>query len=142
MHTPARQKEWCKQLDNVINHWRNQPFIWGKYDCIHFAYDAVCAVSAKNWSQLDLPAYKNAMQAYNVMKRWGFDDLCRLVDALLGCHHSHHHARRGDLIAVSQKKLSLFSFALGVCLGDVCAAPGKNGLVFFPTSTSQFCWRI
>lgn len=118
------------------------PFAWGVQDCCTWAaeaaYHALTGQSARRRLGLPKRPHTTARGAANVLRRWGGDP-CGIPPAL-GCPALPRvaMAQRGDLVALPQGQ----SHALGVCLGEVSAFAGPDGLVFEPTLDCTAAWRV
>lgn len=98
-----------------------------------FACDAVLAITGTDIAIEQRGTYHTASGALRIIKdAGGLRNLVKLPEKHPGL------AGRGDLVLVEQEGREL----LGVCLGDVYASAGSDGLVFRPIHEALVAWRV
>lgn len=132
-----RRETWQADLADFIEQRRGMPFAWGVQDCCQFAREAIRVQTgvdvASSWN---LAPYASARGAAAVLRPLGG---VSALPALAGLTETRlTMARRGDIVAVPVRR----RLALGVCMGELTAAPGKRGLEFHPTLSCSRAWRI
>ena len=135
-----RVQDWPLRLAHFIVKRERVAFAWGSQDCCLFTCDAVREMTGVDMAADFRGTYTTAIQAARVLKahggveriaereteRAGFGEVFRTL------------AGRGDMAMTETRH----GPALGVCLGRVCAFPGKSGLQFVPTLNCSRFWRI
>ena len=111
------------------------PFAWGKHDCCIFAAGAVAEMTGVE--MVEAPDYTTALGAARALGRLGHRDVVDLASAYLRPWQSLLMARRGDIAALDAGQ----GLSLGVVLGASVAAPGEQGLIFFPLNRAVKAWR-
>jgi len=130
-----RYDDWLPRFNTFIKGRSGVPFSWGKQDCCLFAADGVYAVTGIDFAS-ELRGYTTAREALRILASRGN---CKgLANAALGPPTSWKLARRGDVVLhmVGRRQ------ALGLCAGDVFAAPGPHGLEFLPMSAVLIAWNV
>lgn len=128
---------WPAALDAYVERHRCMPFAWGVHDCCQFPRGAIKAITrrdpSKGWR---LGRYRTARGAAKVLVRLGgienLPDRAGLVEIPVA------RAGRGDVMLCRNDG----RLALGVCIGQHCAAPGATGLVFVPALECLRAWRV
>lgn len=135
----TRLPNWSTLLVEFIAQHRCMPFAWGSQDCCQFGRKAVHRLRGKDPTKgrrLGLRRYHTAAAAAKTLARLGgveaLPGRCGLVEISLV------RASRGDLVLLELEGRP----ALGVCVGEKAAFPGKDGLVFHPTLSSRRAWRV
>lgn len=133
-----RRIDWQDALDSYITANEKTPFVWKSHNCLTFA--ATWARIA-NGRQAQLPSADTARQAIRVVKDLGglYIDACEnLGEPVPGTF-----ARCGDVVLLkTPRSRGRVAYALGVCLGAVCAAPSTTGLMMLPITEAEAAWRI
>ena len=127
-------------LDRHLREWRRRPFAWGSADCVRFAAGWVALVTGRDPVAETAGRYDDSRAARRLMvQATGTADLVAATSVVLGPPLSHPlMARVGDVVALTTPA----GPALGVCAGEMVAAPGPTGLGFRPLATILAAWRI
>lgn len=133
-----RKPNWLPILREVIKFHENEPFEYGKNDCVLFAARCVDAMTGSNWLVFvretagcrDEATSKSFIESEGsiedgITRRFG-DPVLPLA------------ARRGDLCLINTP----WGPGLGICIGTEVLAPGENGLVKTPLSSALKAWRV
>lgn len=136
-----RRPDWPERLDAVIDAARDQPFAWGRHDCIIFA--AACIRAMTDADPLaDLPTWDDRRRAAAVIRGAGKGGLVAAITHTIAPHGwptiTPALAGRGDLVIVRGRQ-GRFA-AIGI--GSQVAAPGPNGLALAPMAQAFAAWRI
>lgn len=127
-----RYLDWEQRLYQFIEGRRLRPFAWGQHDCALFAADAV-----QQMTGVDLAAdYRGKYRTLKEAR--GLGELADLVDrAGLSRKPNPRFAMRGDVVLMGGPRP-----ALGICLGQVFVAPGREQLAFESMCLPEICWRV
>ena len=127
-------------LDRYLRSWRHRLFVWGEADCVRFAAGWVALLTGRDPVAGTAGRYGGCREALRLMcEMTGTADLVAATSVILGPPHDIPlSARLGDVVAIT----TLVGPALGVCAGDVIAAPGPAGLVRRPLTSIIASWRI
>ena len=128
------------RLDHHLREWRRRPFAWGSADCVRFAAGWVERVTGRDPVAETAGRYGDGRAARRLMIRaTGTADLVAATSVILGPPlEVPLGARLGDVAAIATPA----GPALGVCAGEMVAAPGPAGLGFRPLTTILAAWRI
>jgi len=130
-----RAQNWPEALAAHIEQRRTMPHQWGSNDCCTFAADAVRAMTGTD-PMADLRGIKTAAAVARLLRK---TPLQKLVTQRLGEPlASPLLAQRGDVVLVPQGDEHL----LAVCLGEVWAAPGLQGLEVGDMQRAVTAWAI
>ena len=127
-------------LDRHLRAWRRRPFAWGTADCVRFAASWVALVTGRDPVAATAGRYGDGWAARRLMVRaTGTADLVAATSVILGPPLPLPlMARLGDVVAIYTPD----GPALGVCAGEMVAAPGPAGLGFRPLITILAAWRV
>lgn len=131
----TRREDWPERLHDFIARRACTPFAWGVQDCCRFAADAVLEMTGTD-PMADLRDYASRESADALLARLG--GLAAAVRGVLGKPIPPALAQRGDVVLVEVGDAK----AMGICLGDVIAAPGPSGLQYAPLDDARVAWRI
>lgn len=135
---PRRLPDWERRFAAWLESVRHRPFEWGKHDCLQFGIAGIREVRGQDLMP-EPYIYHTAEQAAQWLREDGFASLRECVTHHLGPpFQNYRDAMRGDAALVDFDGLHV----LGTVLGERIAAPGKDGLVFVPTSRAICCWRV
>lgn len=135
----TRREDWPERLNDYIESRRDTPFEWGTNDCCMFAAHAIEAMTGENPAAEFVRKYKKQRSAQKIIKDHG-GDLAGLICTKLGQEIDPRQAQRGDVMLVQIPTEDRECAA--VCLGDVWAAPGQDGLVFGTMKSALTAWRV
>jgi hypothetical protein len=127
----SRLQDWPSRLAAYVDAAYTQPFEWGRHDCSAFAAGAVEAMTGE---RPPLPAYADAREAAELLAD---ESLSSRVRSILGPPIAPAFAQRGDLALVEIDG----RVSLAVCVGDLFAGPGADGLVMVPRVDVRMAWR-
>lgn len=133
-----RVADWPSRLAEVIEAWRDRPFVWGQSDCLHLCI--ACERAITGASRFDgLPPYDSEASAARGLVALGHRSVMHLVDARLQIV-GPPSAQRGDW--VMRTSASLMPGALGVVVGEQAVHMGVDGRVFLPVISAARGWRV
>lgn len=128
-------------LDAFVESKRHEPFAWGKNDCCLFACDWLRVLHGVDpAARLGLrDTYSTALGAWRIIKEaGGIREIASTACALHGWPEVPvRQVHRGDIVAIDSGD----GLALGVCLGDKGAFPGKSQMAFRPSCEFVVAWR-
>lgn len=131
-----RKENWPRMLEQVVTENINEPFSWGKNDCVCFAKKVLDnIVEDPLFADVEFN-YKDEKGAYELLKSMGYENAWELMDDNFEPIDGRF-AQRGDIVGHLTSDKSL-----GVCLIATFVSPSKNGLQFFPMSDAVCAWRI
>lgn len=129
----TRHRDWQARLQAVLDAHRQQPFAWGRHDCVRFAAACVHAVTAQTPA---LPDYAGARAAMRALHAHG--GLRAAVTGALGEPIAPALAAAGDIgLLVAGDRESL---AVNVG-GGSWLAPTAEGLREVRAELIQSAWR-
>lgn len=131
-----RLPDWPARLVDFIEARRERAFSWGDSDCCLYVCDAVEAITgtdpAARWRGL----YSSEKGARRLMRDNG--GVLGLATLAFGPPVMPALAGRGDIVLIDTPA----GDALALCVGNLIAAQGENGIEFHPLSTSKAAWKI
>lgn len=148
----TRDQGWEMRFAAYLRAKQDEPFEWGKNDCVLFAVKALEVITGINFYEKYLP-YGSQDDAAAIMTRWG--GIEGLVARDLGDGHANHRlAHRGDLalVQISQnvpgyvnggvRWVNAPDFTLGIVddSGMRIATVGPHGLVRVPLRKAVRIW--
>lgn len=113
---------------------RDRAFAWGEWDCVRFAAGAVEVITGERPA---LPVYASALDAARLTRERSLR--ARVCD-VLGPEFPPALAHRGDVVLWTQGED--YAETLGVCVGDLLACAGPDGLAMAPMTAAVAAWRI
>jgi len=127
-----RREDWPEQLAAFVEARLDMPFQWGPNDCCSFA---AAAVQAMTDDAPPLPVYAGERDALRLVAERGLRDR---VGDVMGPEIVVAFAGRGDLglMDVAGRE------TLAVCLGDLFAVPGTDGVLMLPRESALCAWRV
>jgi hypothetical protein len=134
-----RREDWPERLLQAVEARREKPFAWGENDCALFAADCVLAMTGEDLARAFRGRYDSARGALRVLRGLGARDLAQAVMGSLGEPIAPALARRGDVV---QFETESEGPALGVCLGNLAAAAGPQGVAWVPAGQWLRAWRV
>lgn len=132
----VRRPDWPVLLNEWVESSRSKPFEWYAWDCCSAAAAWVQQCTGTDVFEQYAGRYVTAQVANRIIKKAG--GLKPLVEAALGDDVGAAFAGRGDVVLVDIEGRE----SLAVCLGNVAAGPGKDGLVFIGRGAWQCAWRV
>lgn len=137
-----RKLGWEQALNNFVEDRRHLPFAWGQNDCCLFALNAAQAITDVILLPSKIP-YKTRSGGLSTITKWGGTNLLEAgrnyLNSIGLVEKSIKFCRRGDLVICANSDCE-FGYSFAICLGANIVIPGKDGLVFLPTS--GFCWGV
>jgi hypothetical protein len=131
-----RKLDWTSALQEKIQFFEKEPFVWGSHDCFTFAADCVLAMTGEDRMSKHRGAYKTELGANRKLKRLG--GVAAAVSTELGKPIDPKFAQRGDVVCFP----ALMGDTMGICLGGVIASPMLTGVGYTPMSLAAQAWRI
>lgn len=122
------------ELEAVIEAWRRRPLAYGTADCCQFIGECVLAKTGTDYRSL-FPAYATEEEALALIATYG--DLVGLVSHAFGepLHTSKAHIGDPVVFEIEGRQVA------GICVGVRVAAPGPDGLKFYPMTLAVAAWR-
>ena len=134
MRTVAASAGSSETLSQVLRRYeRDRELVWGRSDCVHFAFDA--AAAAGRDARSVIPQYDSEIGALRRLRKWG--GLIDFMDA---------HARKIRAIDARPGDIAYFDIppigALGVVVGPFAVFRSSDlGLLRLPLDRLQL-WRV
>lgn len=136
-----RLDHWPVRLDGHVETHRFTPFAWGVHDCCTFASGSVEAVIG-----IDPLEGLRWYGQYGALRQLQLEGglLMAVCRRLNRAPIDWELAQRGDLVLLEseQSEHRPSGTSLGICLGEVCAVPGPQGLVFTGMRQAARAWPI
>jgi hypothetical protein len=129
-----RAPDWPERLEAFLRARVDQPFAWGRQDCVTFAADAVMAMGCPD-PIADLRGWSNPRAAWRALDRehglpWALAR--RYREQPIGL------AGRGDVgLIQSGRRLACVVILAGDCVG-----PGRDGLMLIPRADLISAYRV
>jgi len=130
----VRLEDWQRRFANYLISKQNEPFVWGKNDCVLFGAGALESITGVNL-YAGQPKYKTEMGAKKLLKKLGGIEKL-LIDRLGSGHRNALLARRGDIVLV---KAPLMTVGVVDDTGQRIALVYKDGLIRVPLTSA---WRV
>lgn len=140
-----RLPDWEDRLSAFLSEARDEPFAWGRNDCILFGCAAAASMTGEDKAAAYRGEYHDRKGAVAILKRLGKGTLIRTVNGEFErCPPAF--ARRGDLV--------WFKGSVGVCVGAdalfvgeerLAKAAGvvlREGLIAVPRREWTKAWRV
>ncbi|MGO4304185.1 DUF6950 family protein [Cupriavidus sp. RAF12] len=131
-----RIEDWPQRLADFVEARRARAFVWGESDCCLFVCDGVEAITgidpAARWRGL-YATEKGARRILNA--NGGVMGVAMLV---FGSPVPAALAGRGDVVLVDSPS----GCALALCIGNLLAAQGANGIEFLPNRLGRMAWKV
>ena len=124
------------KIATLLAHHRAPPFAWGRFDCAHFAADALHVLHGH---KVPLPDYTTELGARRALRKRGAS-LAAAVAAAGLVPKALAAAQRGDIVAVQVP--GPWGRALGVLVGNAVACPAAVGLHMAPRSQWLQAWEV
>jgi len=136
----ARVDNWPANLNAVIDAARSKPFEWGSHDCCQCACAAIEAMTGVDLSQGTAGTYSTRRESIAVIKSLGAESIDDIATTVMGLGNpiNPRLGQRGDVASIKTP----FGPALGICIGAKIAAPGADGLEFYPLTAALKFWRV
>lgn len=134
-----RLSDWPERLAKFIADTRQKPFVWGENDCCLFAMDCVEAITGHDLAE-PYRGYKSQIQALRLLNKCG--GVAGIADAVAAKYNIPEipplTAQRGDVCLFDIGR----GDTLGIRAGEHIFAPGREGLIGFPSLQAVRAWRI
>lgn len=134
----TRVSHWTVKLDAAIEAARNKPFAWGEHDCCSFAAHVAGLLMEKDFYREYRGKYRDARSGFRLIREVG--GIGAIASKALGHPISPVEAQRGDVVLLDCG--TGIGPALGICAGELVAAPAANGLAFIPMQYWVKAWRV
>ena len=119
-----RKPEALQDLNALLVNKKDEPFVWGKWDCCIFSADCVLAMTGEDKINIFRGAYFDKRTAATLLREQGQGTLVKTIEHMLGSPTSKHMAWRGDIVIRKNN--------VGVCVGTQAAFVAEEGLMLFP----------
>ena len=128
----ARREDWPERLAAFVEARLDMPFQWGPNDCSSFGAAAVVAMTG------ELPALPTYAGERDALRLIAERSLRARVGEVMGDEIAVAFAQRGDigLLDVAGRE------TVAVCLGDLFAVPGTEGVLMLPRESALCAWRV
>ena len=133
-----RKQNWQHLLGEHVARHQSTSFDWRANNCTTFAASWVNIATGR---ATEVPTTTSARAALRAVRSLGglHADACRQ----LGKPVPGAFAQCGDVALLkTSRSRGRITYALGVCLGAVCAAPGLTGLMLLPITEAEAAWRV
>lgn len=132
-----RYQDWPERLNDLLNVCSRKPFEWGTHDCCLFAANAVKELTGDNHSGPFAGKYRSARTAAKLLKKHG--GVRGIAGNALGSEIPPLTAGRGDVVLIQTAE---HGDTLAVCVGERCAVPGVDQLLYVPLTEAVTAWRV
>lgn len=134
----GRRPDWTLMLEVYIDQRRDQPFEWGRNDCVSFAaaWVALARPDLDPLAEVERAGHQSARQALEWLKGRDLAAVVNAWGALTPIEPGF--AQRGDVVLVDNTGRP----ALAVCVGSYAVGPGPEGAEFVPMNTARAAWRV
>jgi len=119
-----RHADWRARLAATVEHWRRQPFVFGRTDCALFASDCITALTGMDPAAPYRGRYGTADEGQALLQRNGFSSLLGLASTI-GKIVPVREAVYGDIGLVANADRFEHSFCL--VNGETVLAVRPNG---------------
>lgn len=140
-HAPAllqRRPDWPERLAQWLQAMRDEPFAWGRNDCVRFVCAAIEQMTGTDpWPRVTWVDRAGALRALR-----GLGGLRAAITQRLGPPlPSPAWAQRGDVLLL-RGAATVGRPAAGLCVGAHWAGPGPCGVVQGPMSMALAAWPV
>lgn len=126
---------WENRLSEYLQKMKDEPFEWGKNDCILFAAKGYEAMHCENYYSKYLP-YSTKEEAHAILKKYG--GFRGIIGKNIGSGHKNYlKARRGDPVLIKAPDITC---GLVDDTGQFVVAPSEKGMVKYPLSSAWYIW--
>jgi hypothetical protein len=136
--TTSRHPDWQTLLDVYVAKHERLKFDWQNNNCTTFASDWITEATGR---VMEVPATETARKALRELASLSGlkAEACRQMgEPLMGTF-----AQCGDVVLLRMpRSRNRTSYAMGICLGPVCAAPGHESLLMVPITEAEAAWRV
>lgn len=138
-----RYQDWPVRLDHYLNSVKDKPFKRGAHDCAMFAVNCANIIRSDvdDFGKEFRRPYKNKKEAYELLKKKGFENLDQVAVSKLGIPYaSPLMAQRGDCVTVPCAEG--IALAIVDLSGKRAVTTGKKGLEYYPMNQWINGWQI
>jgi phage terminase large subunit-like protein len=138
----SRKQEWQKQLAEFFIYANERQFIWGEFDCVFFALDAIRAISGYNELEKYRNTYHDKKTAIAMLRRDWENSADNVFNYVLGESSGiMNKAKRGDIIKCNFEKVGA---AYGVVSLNGTHGVFKNqmGLSYHKLNKCECFWSV
>jgi hypothetical protein len=132
-----RHEDWPERLNDLLIECSNKPFVWGHHDCCLFAAHAVRELTGDDHTGPFMGRYRSARTAAKLLAEHG--GVRGIAGAALGEEIPPLTAGRGDVVLLHTEE---HGDTLAVCIGERCAVPGMDRLLYVPLTEAVTAWRV
>lgn len=132
-----RKHNWRTLLDAYVNRFRDEPFQYGKHDCLTFVLRWERLVSNKSRFLDAFFVYNTKEQAEELICQHGMYDVWEVVSSRLD-KVGREYCQKGDIVAHIQRR----QLTVGICCGKYFVAPGAKRLMWRSMDDAHFGWKV
>ncbi|TXH19019.1 MAG: hypothetical protein E6R03_01230 [Hyphomicrobiaceae bacterium] len=138
---PERYQDWPIRLEHYIAASRATPFIWGRSDCLHFAFGVVEPLTGRDLigEMGGSGQYADAREGFSQLEKYFGGNLRGIADAVLRSGRVSF-ARRGDIVLFEARNLKAYGIIDNT--GRQIAARTESGLAFIPVRFAVASWAV
>jgi hypothetical protein len=135
-----RRDLWIGPFCDVFDDIRRKPFAWAQNDCGQLAIASTSAITGAALPVPDRSDYHDAISAYRLMRKAGFEDLADFAASLLPEYDHPVEAQTGDIAAIPTD--TPFRHVLGVFDFDRIWVMGEHGLATVDREKAVRAFRV
>ena len=130
-----------KKLNQYIREVRNEPFRWGRHDCLTFSNTAFRHYHGAGYADDWVGEYMNGddpllpSRMRDKFKAQTFDEA---IERKL--QPVNYVPPRGALVATKKVERWLIGYALGICVGTKAAFLSRSGVIYLPLDEIDKAW--
>lgn len=132
----VRFPDWPVRLAAFVEARRERAFSWGDSDCCLFVCDGIEAMTGVDPGARWRGLYASEKGARRLLRDNG--GVIGLATLAFGAPFVAALAGRGDVVLIDTPD----GDALALCVGNVTAAQGMNGIEFQPITAAKVAWKI
>lgn len=137
---PERFQDWPLRLEKYIASARAEAFVWGRSDCLHFAFGVVEALTGRNLvGEMGGSGQYGEADASAQLEKYFGGDLAAIADSVLP-RGRPAFARRGDIVLFTARDLTAFGILDNT--GRQAAARTASGIALIPARYITASWEV
>jgi hypothetical protein len=130
-----------ESLNEYITSVREEPFSWGKHDCLTFTNEAYRAMYGEGWADDWLGRYmegSRVLRKSELKREFGFSDFTDAVDNKLS--RVDHIPPLGALVTTKEARRWVIGVAMGICTGTKAVFLSREGIIHLPLDVIHQAW--